>query len=177
MAQKPTVSKTRKAQSRARVGTWIWVALGVIVLLAAGTFIWLAQAKPAFQLIQGDRDLLILIRNDREGFYRVQYEGRRPVDLRSLKVMLAADPILHMDVQQVALQYGEQEIILERDGSLPPGEQIFLEPGETFDVLVTFHGQSIGSNYLYGFRIVYSIDDREEMYEVEMNFDYALIVR
>ncbi len=175
-------SKERKSlKSGSRTGErrmlWIlWVVLGVLIISVVAFFVWRSQNQHAFILEQGQKDLLVLIREDAQSDYQVKYEGTEPVDLKSLHVMLAGQ-ILHVDVKQVMLVFGDQEIVLEPNGSMPAGTNFNLKPGDIFNVRVIFLGQSLGGNYLYGFRIVYDTGGNEQTYELVMNFDYSVVVR
>ena len=156
---------------------WIlWVVLGVLVISVIGFLVWRAGNQYAFVLQQGQKDLLVLIREDGQGDYRVKFEGPESVHMKSLHVMLAGQ-ILHVDVKQVTLVFGDQEIVLEPNGSLPAGTDLNLKPGDTFTVHVTFLGQSLGGNYVYGFRIVYETNNNEQTYDLVMNYDYSVVVR
>ena len=69
----------------------------------------------------------MLLRTEEVGNYQVRYDGWDQTDLRSLQVMLGGQ-ILHVDVQQVAILHGGQEIVLEGDGMHPDGSQVILSP-------------------------------------------------
>ncbi len=156
--------------------TWVWIVVGVLMLAVAAFFLMQGLSSEPFVLLEGEEELLVLIRNDEEGVYRAQYAGRKPVDIESLQVMLAGQ-VLHVDVKEVALIREGQEVILKGDGTLPPGTQFNLKQDEAFDVRVTFLGQSIGGNYMYGFRIDYGDGGKTKAYELVLDFDYAIIVK
>jgi hypothetical protein len=126
-------------------------------------------------MVDGDEQLLVLLRNNKDGNYRVRYEGRDPTELRSLHVMLGGQ-ILHVDVQQVVIVHNDQEIVLEPDGALPTGSQVTLDSGDEFDVIVTYIGRTLGGNYMYGFRMGYGDDPQGEPFDLIAEFDYAIIV-
>jgi hypothetical protein len=126
-------------------------------------------------MLGGDEQLLVLLRNERDGNYQVRYEGREPAELQSLHVMLGGQ-ILHVDVKQVAVVHNGQEVILEGNGTLPEGSQIILAPDDEFDVRATFLGQTLGGNYMYGFRIGFGEDPDAEPFDLVAEFDYAIIV-
>jgi hypothetical protein len=172
-SKRPPKVRSRFATRRI---TWLWIALGMILLLAAVIFAWQAQAGQAFKMQEGTQNLMVLIRNDKEGRYRVQYAGIRPADLRSLHVRLAGQ-VLHVDVKQVVLSRDGQEVVLQPNGRLPEGTEFILQPNDTFDVLVTFRGQTLGGNYMNGFRIVYAVSDRERTYDLVVDYDYTIVVQ
>jgi len=128
-----------------------------------------------FVMVGGDEQLLVLMRNDKDGSYQVRYEGNKPAELHSLHVMLGGQ-ILHVDIVHVAIIQGENEVILNGDGTLPEGSQVILEPGEEFEVRVTFHGQTLGGNYMYGFRIVHGDDPGVGPLDLVAEYDYSVIV-
>jgi hypothetical protein len=149
---------------------------GVLVLVAIVALVWQTQTRAAFVLQDGQDQLLVLIRNDASGVYQVQYRGRQPVQLQSIKTMLAGQ-ILHVDVREVAVSKESAEVVLEQPaGALPEGHEISLQPGDVFNIRVTLRGQSIGGNYLYGFRIGYQNGGSEQTFELVMDFDYEIIV-
>lgn len=170
--KKPARPKARAA--RPGIG-WGWIVIGVLLAAAIGGYLWLNQDRQTFELQGGEKNLLVLIRNEKQGFYRVRYSGRQPIDLRSLRVMLAGQ-VLHVDVKEVTLLKGEQEVSLNGDGSLPEGSAFSLAPGEAFEVRVTFQGQTLGGNYLYGFRIGYDTGGRQGEYELVLEYQYAIVV-
>ena len=153
----------------------IWLILVAFLLL--GLFISSCSIinPDPFVMVGGDEQLLVLMRNDKDGYYQVRYEGRQPSELHSLHVMLGGQ-ILHVDVVQVAIIQGEDEVILKGDATLPEGSRVVFEPGEEFEVRVTYHGQSLGGNYMYGFRIVHGDDPQAEPVELIAEFDFAVIV-
>lgn len=167
-------SGSRKGESAYQ---WIvWIFLGVLAIGVIFLILRNSGDQNTFILEQGKKDLLVLIREDAQGDYRVKYEGTKPADLKSLHVMLEGQ-ILHVDVKQVMLTFGEQDIVLEPDGSLPIGTKLTMQPGDSFNVNVTFLGQSLGGNYMYGFQIVYSVDGNEQTYKLVVNEDYSVVVK
>lgn len=155
---------------------WIWLVAGALVLVAIVALVWQTQTRAAFVLHDGQDELLVLIRNDASGVYQVQYRGRQPIRLQWIKPMLAGQ-ILHVDVKEVAVSKESTEVVLEQPaGALPEDQEILLEPGDVFNIRVTVRGQSIGGNYLYGFRIGYQDGTGEQTFEMVMDFDYEIIV-
>lgn len=154
---------------------FIWLAItGLLVI----TFVLSSCSilnPVSFEMVGGDEQVFVLLRNEEVGNYQIRYEGRNQTDLRSLKVMLGGQ-ILHADVQKVAILHEGQEIMLEGDGTLPEGSQIVLSPSDEFDVKVTYLGQTPGGNYMYGFRIGYGDDPQGEPHDLITEFDYSIIV-
>jgi hypothetical protein len=147
-----------------------------IVLLFGILFSSCSLVNPdPFAMVGGDEQLAVLLRNEKDGFYQVRYEGNEPQELQSLVVMLGGQ-ILHVDIARVTIIQGENEVILEGDGTLPEGSQVLLNPDEEFEVRVTYHGQTLGGNYMYGFRIVSGDDPGAEPYDLIAEYDYAVIV-
>jgi hypothetical protein len=128
-----------------------------------------------FIMMGGDEQLLVLLRSEKDGQYQVQYDGRNPTELNSLHVMLGGQ-ILHVDIKQVVILHNGQEVILEGNGTLPQGSQLILTPGDEFEVRVTYLGQTLGGNYMYGFRIGYGDDPQAEPWDLIAEFDFAVIV-
>lgn len=128
-----------------------------------------------FAIVGGDDQVLVLMRNDQDGFYQVSYAGRGPAELYSLHVMMEGQ-ILHVDIVEVAVIQGENEVILAGDGTVPAGSQVNLEPGEEFTVRVTYHGQTLGGNYMYGFRIVHGDDPQVEPVDYPAEQDFVVVV-
>ncbi len=128
-----------------------------------------------FVKVGGDEQLLVLLRNEKDGNYQVRYAGRDPIELNTLQVMLGGQ-ILHVDVQQVVIVHNGQEIVLEPDGAVPTNTLVSLAPEDVFDVRVTYLAQTLGGNYMYGFRIGYGDDPQAEPFDLIAEFDYAIIV-
>lgn len=155
----------------------VWIALALVVLVGAAIYFFGIRSQVAFQLQEGQQDLLVLIRNQNEGTYQVLYQGREPVQLDSLKVILGGQ-ILHIDVVQVTVQYQGQEVVLNQPGGeLPSGEPITIQPGDSFTTKIIFRGQSLGGNYFKGFRVGYSTDGQSTTYDMEVGDDYAIVVQ
>lgn len=110
--------------------------------------------KPAFQFVDGEKAAVVLIRNIDNGSYQVQFNGDQPAQIQSLQVMIAGQ-ILHVDVASVNLKLGDQTVTL-IDNNVPEGERFVVQPGETLTVEVSYNGQSLGFNYVHGFRITYT---------------------
>ncbi len=121
-----------------------------IVLLAF--LFYRSQQARLFTLTQGDEALVILLRDTQDGVYTLQYNGRQPVEITGVQTMLAGE-ILHMDVEGVSLESDSQQVAVVQNQVEEPFR---VQPGETFQVHVTFSGQTLGYNYLYGFRLTYT---------------------
>lgn len=171
--------RSRKSRSRGSIPRipWLWVLLGGLVIVVIAAILLQTQSRHSFLLQDGQKELLVLIRNDATGTYTVQYRGRGAVRLQSIKPMLAGQ-ILHVDVKQMAVvKNGEQVVLEQPSGTLPANHEITLQPDDTFDIEVTLLGQSIGGNYLYGFRIGYSDGNSEQIYELTADFNYEIVVK
>ena len=155
--------------------TWLWLVISAALMLIIPLSSCSISNPDPFVMVGGDEQLLVLLRNDKDGHYQVRYEGREPAELHSLHVMLGGQ-ILHVDVVQVAIVQNSQEVILEGDATLPEGSQVLLTPDEEFEVRVTYHGQTLGGNYMYGFRIVYGENAQAEPVDLIAEYDYAIIV-
>ena len=147
----------------------------VVLILAFALSSCSIVSPDPFLMMEGDEQLVVLLRNEKDGNYLVRYEGRNPAELNSLHVMLGGQ-ILHVDVKQVTIVHNGQEIILEGDGTLPAGSQMTLSPGDELEVRVTYLGQTLGGNYMYGFRIGFGDDPQAEPSDLIAEFDYAIIV-
>lgn len=163
----------RRKESQRKI--LVWFLIGILLVVSLGVSSCSIINPAPFVMVSGDEQLVVLLRNDKDGNYRVRYEGRNPTDLQSLQVMLGGQ-ILHMDVQQVVILHQDKEVVLESDGTLPANVGIAFAPGDEFGVRVTYRGQTLGGNYMYGFRIDYGEDQQEETYDLIAEFDYAIIV-
>ena len=179
MADKPLGKKSSNTSSRGSSSTAIWIVLAfsAIILVATGCSIWQRSSNTVeFVLVKGDESVLVLLRNEEKGMYRLQYNGSKPIELENLLVMLAPET-LHVSVTEVALVRGDEEVVLEKTNVVPEGTRFTLQPGDIFDVRVTFLGRTIGGNWLYGFRINYEDGGGLETTDMVMGFEYAIVVR
>jgi hypothetical protein len=172
MVEQLKESRRRKEGQRK---TWVWFLLGILAVVSLGLSSCSILNSDPFAMVSGDEQLIVLLRSDEDGNYRVHYEGRDPTDLHSLHVMLGGQ-ILHVDVQQVVILHQDKEVVLESDGTLPSNSGIAFAPDDEFDVRVTYRGQTLGGNYMYGFRIGYGEDSQEKTYDLIAEYDYAIIV-
>ncbi len=154
----------------------MWITVGI--LLVAALAFWLVrknQQAHLFTLQSGDDAVVILLRDVEDGTYKVQYNGRRPVEITGIQVMLAGE-VLHMDVEEVALENGSQKVTIEQN-RVPEGQTFRLEPGDIFRVRVTFSGQTLGYNYLYGFRFNYTESGQSRTFDAtDKDFRFLLVV-
>ena len=148
MAKSKTALKQRAPRTR-----FGWIGLGALALvLLLGYLVYQNQQAHLFTLERGDKALVILLRDTQDGVYTVRYNGRRPVDITGVQTMLAGE-ILHMDVEAVSLEDSTRQVVVVDNQAETPFR---VQPGATFRVRVTFSGQTLGYNYLYGFRLTYT---------------------
>ena len=170
-------SSNTSSRSRSSTTTWIVLAFSAIILVAIAFFIsQRISSNVEFVLVNGNESVLALLRDEEEGMYTLQYNGSKPIELENLFVMLAPEK-LHVRVTEVALVRGDEEEVLEKTSIVPEGTKFTLQPGDIFDVRVTFLGRTIGGNWLYGFRINYDDGGGLETTELVMGFEYAIVVR
>ncbi len=169
-AQKPQKQNSARTLSSAQIGVMAVISLVVIAFVVYLVIQNLNQES--FTLTGGDEAVVVLIRSDETGKYNVEYTGKSPGEIKNLQVILAGQ-ILHVDVNQVSLTKENQEVILEKN-NVPEGQQFVLNPGETFTVSVTYFGQTLGYNYMYGFRINYDDGGRNQTIDV-MDKDKYLV--
>ena len=153
----------------------VWFLLCAFLILGVMLGSCSAFNPDPFTMMDGDEQLVVLLRGEKDGHYQAQYDGRNPAELNSLHVMLGGQ-ILHVDIKQVTIIHNGQEVILEGNGTLPEGSQIIFEPGDEFEVRVTYLGRTLGGNYMYGLRIGYGDDPQAEPWDLIAEFDFAVIV-
>lgn len=130
------------------------IAVIVLAVIAIGVYLLVQNVnRDSFILTDGDVAVVVLLRTEEVGRYTVEYQGSSPASIKNLQVILAGQ-ILHVDVSQVSLATENQSITLENN-NVPEGQQFLVNPGESFSVSVTYLGQTLGFNYVYGFRINY----------------------
>ena len=155
--------------------TRVWFLLCIALIMGAVISSCSVTNPTPFVMMGGDEQLVVLLRNDKDGQYQVKYEGRSPAELNSLHVMLGGQ-ILHVDIMQVVIIHNGQEVVLEGNGTLPEGSQVILAPDDELEVRVTYLGQTLGGNYMYGFRIGFGDNLQAEPWDLIAEFDYAVIV-
>ena len=81
-----------------------------------------------------------------------------------------------MDVESVALENDTRQVQIEQN-RVAEGQSFRVEPGEVFRVRVTFSGQTLGYNYMYGFRLTYTEGGRTRTFDVtDKDFRFLLTV-
>ncbi|MEW6716221.1 MAG: hypothetical protein AB1345_01770 [Chloroflexota bacterium] len=154
---------------------WGFVVAALFIVVAIIVWYWQTSTQNVFSIEEGNKELVVLLRNEEDGQYTLKYTGKRSAELTSLKVMLGGK-IIHADVLEVGLAYQGMEVILNKDGSVPAGNEIMLAPGDVITVRVRFRGQTLGGNYLYGFRVGYALGGRERTYDLLLNMEYIVVV-
>ncbi len=162
-----------KQESTKRI-PWGWLIGVALVIVVAGFVFWQSQGRVSFRMQDGEKQVLVLLRNRHDGHYTLEYTGSRPIRLREFYVMLAGE-VLHMDVDAVTLRHKGQDYVVEA-GQLPPDANLVLQPGDTLEVTVTYLGQTLGTNYVYGFRMGYELNGRQQVYDLTLEFEYAVFV-
>lgn len=132
-----------------------------------------------FEFSGGDEQVVVLLRNDEIAEYQVTNKGNNPVEITSVLVKFAGE-ILHVIVDQTELQFNDQSVVLQKN-DVPEGQNFLVEPGETFNIVTTLKGESIGFNYLSGFRITYKEDGNSNTVDVNdpdvpETYNYLVIV-
>jgi hypothetical protein len=179
MANKPQVKITPRFDSKFRLGTTVWIILTTCLVVMAVIVLSGCNGignKVEFTLVDGDEEVLVLLRNEEEAMYSVQYDGSKSIELEKLLVMLAPETI-HVSVSEVTLLRGDEEVILEKGSTVPVGTVFTLQPGDIFDVKVKYIGRTIGGNWLYGFRIDYDDGGGSKTTDLVLDFEYAIIVK
>ncbi|GAB4582062.1 MAG: hypothetical protein Fur0022_48150 [Anaerolineales bacterium] len=140
--------------------------------------VWQRTAFP-FKFASGDEQVIVLLRNTQDAEYELEFTGNEPINLQRVIIQLESNQLtLHVDVQQVTVIVGDQQVVMDDSGRTPEGTELLLQPGETFKVRVTYLGDTIGAHYIYGFRLGYesngvynedtlNINDREFIVAVE----------
>ncbi|GAB4498596.1 MAG: hypothetical protein OHK0052_12170 [Anaerolineales bacterium] len=148
-----------KATSQFSLPWWVWLI--ALIVIAAGLFFWL-QPDTSFQLIGGDKTLIVLLREQGEAVYQLRYEGSQPAQITNLMVMLAGTT-LHTDIAEVTLLLDDQSITLQDGAAAPP---LTVQPADIVRVQVRYAARSIGYNYLYGFRVTFEQNNRTQTVDV-----------
>lgn len=152
----------------------MWVFLVALVGLVAFMIYQQMQARTTLAFIDGDEAVVVLIRNMDIGTYTLRNDSSQTVRITNVQAMLAGE-IIHVDVVESRLSNGAQDLRLSQ-GDLPEGENLEVQPGETFDVQLTFLGQTLGFNYVYGFRVTFEDQRGSRVEEVIDEFSYLVVV-
>lgn len=130
-----------------------------------------------FEFFAGDESVIVLLREDDLGTYQVRYIGSQPAQIRNIQTMIAGE-ILHVDVEQVRVVTENHDIVLV-DNNVPEGQALQVNPQDVLEMQVTFSGQSIGYNYLHGFRINFDVEGEnltEDVVDPEVPDGYQYLV-
>jgi hypothetical protein len=175
---RPQAKPKQSATSNNRNLLWIGVGTVVLVFIVVAVFIWQQTSFP-FSFVGGEENAIVLLRNPYDAEYQLEFTGEKPALLRRVLIQLESpQSVLHVDVEQITAIVGDQEVALDTSGYPPEGTQLTLQPGEIFTIRVTYYGQTIGAQYVYGFRLGYetngtykedalTIKDREFTVSVE----------
>jgi hypothetical protein len=168
----PNQKSSTKGKGSQVSGGLVVLIIIVVVAIATAAFILIRQnqSKAEFTILGGDQSVLVLLHDNQDGSYNARYDGASPAQIDSLQVMLAGE-ILHVDVASVALQTDTQQVVL-NNNNVQEGESFVLNPGDEFKVVVTYLGQTIGYNYMYGFRITSTNNDKTTTTDV-IDPDYS----
>lgn len=156
----PAMLNVQKILSKNRLLLCLFVIVGFTGLVLAGC----SSEQDQFELISGEEAVIVLLRNEEVGSYRVRYTGSQPAEILNVQTMIAGE-ILHVDVQQVRLINGDREVVLV-DNNVPEGQVFQVQPQDEIEMQVTYLGQSIGYNYLHGFRINFDIENNNQTFDV-----------
>ncbi len=142
--------------SNARYFLWIGVGLAAVIFIAVAITIWQKTVFP-FEFVGGEQYTLVILGNPKDAEYQLKFTGEAPAELQRVLVQLESpNRVLHVDVQQVTILVGNQEVALETSGKPPEGTSLTLQPGDVFTIRVTYFGDTIGSHYVYGFKLGYA---------------------
>jgi hypothetical protein len=171
-SQKPSTKKTTSSLTTTQIAV---IAIVVLAVIAIVVYLLIQNNnRESFQLTDGDVVVIVLLRSEEEGRYTVKYNGTSPASIKNLQVILAGQ-ILHVDVSQTSL-INESETVTLVKNNVPEGQQFIVNPGESFDVNVTYLGQTLGFNYIYGFRINYDEGSQNSTLDVTDEDKYIVNV-
>jgi hypothetical protein len=171
---KQSTPKSKPAAGKGASSQMLWIGLGLVVVVAlVALVIYQMQTRIPFSILGGEQPLVVLVRTDEQGLYSLRYTGGEPAQIKGVTVMLAGEN-LRVDVKSTTLRAGSQSVTLEKN-QVPAGQAFRVEPQQTFEAQVNFYGQTIGYNYVYGFRITYESGGRERTVDV-IDKDYKYLV-
>lgn len=146
--------------SRPRFIGLLILTLVLFGLLVAGC----STDQNQFEFIAGEEAVIVLLRGEETASYRVRYTGNQPAEIQNVQTMIAGE-ILHVDVEQVRMINQDTDVVLV-DNNVPEGQVFQVQPQDEIEFQVTFSGQSIGYNYLHGFRINFNIENTNLTFDV-----------
>ena len=157
--QSPSNPKSRQSPGVTSYNTrnflWIGIGIAAVAFIAIAIIVWRNTSFP-FEFVGGEEAALVILRNPKDAEYQIKFTGNSPADLQRVLIQLESpDRVLHVDVQQVVVVTGDQEVVLDTSGKPPEGTKLTLQPGEVFTIRVTYYGDTIGAHYVYGFRLGY----------------------
>jgi hypothetical protein len=129
------------------------IILGLLYLVGVLTLAGCSGSGSDFSIQSGDPVVVVLLRDEEPGRYTLTYEGKDPAQIRFLQTMIAGE-ILHVDVARVILHSGDNAVQLVNN-NVPEGQEFHIMPGDNLEIEVVFSGQTLGFNYIHGFRINY----------------------
>jgi hypothetical protein len=168
--KQPGKNKNSTGSSTALLWVFIVAMIGVIVFALYQQ----TQTRASLSFIGGDEAVVVLLRTTEQGSYILRNDSSQVVQITNLQAMLAGE-ILHVDVVESHLIKGDQSMRLIQ-GNLPAGEVFDVQPGETFTVQLSMLGQTLGHNYVYGFRVAYEDQRGSRTEEVIDEFSYVVVV-
>lgn len=175
--KKKTVTK-KQPQAGLSGSKLLWIGVGAAVLLFVLIALFVASRSGIpFEMTGGEVNPIVVLRNENTIYYEFSYTGESPATLQRFipRIQLYQDQVIVADVQGVSIVYNGEEIVLD-DGSVPEGTDLTIAPGATFQVGVTFLGQEIGWNRIYGWRVQYTVAGEAVDGELELKDDYYIFV-
>ncbi len=178
---KPAPSKTaQKVNLRNQnQSKFLWAGIGTAVLLfVALSFIVSRLNALPFKFVSGEEAPLILLRNTTDVQYQLEVTGSNPVTVERVVPMIQTfqGQVMYVDIEAVQLAAGGEPILLAEGGVMPAGTTLVLQPGDTLDITVTYLGQTLGHNRVYGFRLGYNVNGRSGEADLEIEGDYYVFV-
>ena len=175
MSDKNKKTSASSAQTGLNPKTLFWVGIAIVlVVAAAAVVVWRTTDSP-FSLTKGDVNVMVVLRNTRTAEYTLTYEGKQPVTLERVLPMMQG-PTLHTDVNEIQVQVGDQVYPVDNAGELVAEAPVVLGKGDSFQVRITFLGQSLGANVLYGFRLGYQEGGQSTTFDLILKDQYTVFV-
>jgi hypothetical protein len=148
-------------------------AVAVLSIIVA-IVIWQRTAIP-IEFLGGDEAPIVLLGNPYETRYEFRNTSDKPLSVDRFVPMLKGQ-FIYVDVEEVRLQVGDQEAVMEVGGRIPAGESFVVAPGGAFEVFVTYMGQELGGNQVFGFRIAYTVDGSTVESDLQIEEGYGVYV-